>query len=211
MEKFDKLVHITDHLLGPEGCPWDREQTLKSIRSSLLEEACEVIDAINGEDDEHLVDELGDLFFNALFLSRLAEIEGRGSLDMVLAAITSKLIRRHPHVFGDVKIDGTQGVREQWEALKGEEKGHQKRKSAIDGIPKGLPALARAQKVLLQAKKRGFDVEEAVCGDSFGKRLLRLVWDTSKQDLEAEQELREETGALEESFRRWEEKMRPSD
>jgi tetrapyrrole methylase family protein/MazG family protein len=189
MKAFDTLVEITDTLLGPNGCPWDRAQTLKSIRYSLLEEACEVMDAIAEDDDAHLVDELGDLFFNALFLSRLAENEGRGSLQGVLEAIIDKLIRRHPHVFGEGKVADADSAKKQWEELKKLEPSHCSRKSAIDGIPKGLPALARAQKIVKKIERSAipFDYPKE---DSLGSKILELVLQANQMGVDSEQELR---------------------
>jgi tetrapyrrole methylase family protein/MazG family protein len=201
MKEFDKLVAITDHLLGPQGCPWDREQTLKSVRSSLLEEACEVIDAINQEEDEHLVEELGDLFFNAVFLSRLAQIEGRGTLQNILQAIENKLIRRHPHVFGDVEIKDSQSAKIQWEELKKKERGKELRKSALDGIPRELPALAKAQKMIKKIKrskiKFSFEAKSPL-----SDQLLKAVIEADEMGLDAEQELRDALIKLDESFRK---------
>lgn len=200
MKEFDRLLEITDTLLGPQGCPWDRAQTLKSIRSSLMEEASEVIDAINGDDDEHLVDELGDLFFNAVFLSRLAEIEQRGDLKKVLLAIEDKLVRRHPHVFGEAEVEGADGAKAQWEELKKLEKTHKERTSLLDGIPKGLGTLQRAQKIARKIKKSGipFHFPESA---GVGSKLFKLVLEAIDNNLGPEEELGEYLAAVEKAFR----------
>lgn len=101
MREFDELIEIIDRLLGPDGCPWDKEQTLQSLRSSVLEEVCEVIEAIDLNDNAHIKEELGDLFFNTIFLCKIAEKEKRFTVTEILKELNEKLIRRHPHVFGE--------------------------------------------------------------------------------------------------------------
>lgn len=145
---FQHLVEIFDQLLAPGGCPWDREQTMLSFRGSVVEEACELKEAIESDENVHICEELGDVFANAVFLSKLAEKEGRFRVDAPLKEICDKLIRRHPHVFGDSKVHDSAAVKEQWEQIKRTEKGKEHRKSALDSIPSGLHALSRAQKVL---------------------------------------------------------------
>lgn len=122
MEAFDRFVDVVDRLLGPGGCPWDREQTLLSMRKDLLEETNEVIEAVESGDSDHIAEELGDLFFNVVFLCRLAKKEGHTNIPQVLKGITEKLIRRHPHVFGDAKVESSEDVLKQWEAIKRDEK-----------------------------------------------------------------------------------------
>ena len=137
VEAFERLLEISDTLLGPKGCPWDREQTLVSMRESILEEACEVIEAIDEGSDVDLIEELGDLLYNVLFFCQLAQKENRFSTDAPISRLNEKLLARHPHVFGDRKLDDVEGVISQYEKIKKEEKSH--RESVMDGIPKGLP------------------------------------------------------------------------
>ena len=147
MASFDRLFEIMDALLGPEGCPWDREQTVESLRSTVLEETCELIEAIDLGDPYHMAEELGDLAFNVVFFCRLGEKQGLFTTEQMLEGICEKLIRRHPHVFADGDaIEDSEAVLEQWEKIKAEEK--EKRESALDGLPPQLPALLRAHKVL---------------------------------------------------------------
>lgn len=187
--EFNKLSEVLDRLLGPEGCPWDKEQTLMSLRPFVLEEACEVIEAIDSGDDENLVEELGDLLFNILFLCKLAEKEGRFTTDAMIKGITKKLIARHPHVFEGKKLETAEAVIQQWEQIKKEEKNE--RKSPLDGIPKGLPALARAYKVAGKMEQP-YDHGEPLFTDEKGLGLLlwTIVCQARKQKIHPETALR---------------------
>jgi len=201
MKEFNELLSVIDVLLGPGGCPWDREQTLTSMRADILEEVCELIEAIDIDHDPHIQEELGDLFFNVVFFCRLAEKEGRCDIIGVLQGITNKLIRRHPHVFGEEDIAHASEVLERWDQIKGEEK--PERKGLFDGIPKGLPALAKAQKMIKRLRKVGdtripkaslsFETEE-----DFAKGLLSLVVYAQEKGYDAEHALRKELSLLEE-------------
>ncbi len=159
-EEFLELLLVSDILMGPNGCPWDREQTLVSMRSSILEEACEVIEAVDEKNNQNLVEELGDLLYNVIFFCQLGEKENRFTLAEVIRTIREKLIQRHPHVFKDKKVKDSAEVLDQWERIKQEEK--KERESLMDGIPKGLPALSRAYKIAgkLQKKGKGIDLPE---------------------------------------------------
>ncbi len=207
MREFDELIEITDRLLGPGGCPWDREQTLQSLRSSVLEEVCEVIEAIDLNDNVHIQEELGDLFFNVVFLSKIAEKEKRFPMREVLKELNEKLIRRHPHVFGEgKKLDTVDELYEQWERIKKEEKGKETRKSVLDGISMHLPVLARAQKVLKRMKKAGYlsspQTDHSGIKDEkdLGEHLLSLVAFASDHGLDAEHALRKSLAHLEKDF-----------
>src|SRR5438067_2547243 len=150
------LGYITARLRGPGGCPWDREQTHASLTPYMIEEAYEAVDAIERADDADVVEELGDVLLQVVLHSQLAEEEGRFSLADVAEAVNSKLVRRHPHVFGDVTVSGSSEVLRNWERIKRAEKGEQRR-SALDGIPPALPALALAQAIGRKSAKLGFD------------------------------------------------------
>ncbi|CUI17086.1 MazG family protein [Candidatus Protochlamydia naegleriophila] len=208
MDDFKKLVTIIERLLAPDGCPWDREQTLHSMRSSLIEETYEVVEAIDLDDAEKMKEELGDLCFNVAFLSKLAEKEGRFSLQDVLQEIAEKLIRRHPHIFAEAKIGTADEVLKQWEAIKRKEKGENSVKSALDGIPKDLPSLARAQKVIKRFQKAGFEWQEASIPsqseDVFAQDLLDLIKRGVQNGLDAETALRKTLSQIEQQFRVWE-------
>ncbi len=153
---FTRLVELMQRLLAPDGCPWDREQTLSSIRKYCLEEAHEVADAIDSGDRDALREELGDLLLQIVFQAELGRKEGAFGPDDVVKGICDKLVRRHPHVFGDIQVDDAGQVLENWEALKLTEK---KRRTAglLGGVPRAMPALLRAQRVGEKVAHVGFD------------------------------------------------------
>ena len=151
---FTALVAIMRRLLAPDGCPWDREQSPASLRKYVLEEACEVIDAIDGGDRDHLREELGDLALQVVFLAELARGDGDFGPDDVMRGIVEKLVRRHPHVFADAEVSGTEHVLENWERIKAREKAG---RGVLDGVPRSLPALYRAQRMSEKVSRVGFD------------------------------------------------------
>lgn len=144
-------------LRGEGGCPWDREQTHESIRRNLLEEAYEVCEAIDERDPDHLREELGDLLMQILFHADIEEKAGRFTVDDVANDACKKLILRHPHVFGDTKVENSAQVLENWDAIKRVEKHQKTTGSAMDSVARSLPALWRAEKIQKKAKKAGFD------------------------------------------------------
>ena len=154
-----RLVEIMDRLLGPDGCPWDREQTLESLRPFLVEETYEVLDALVRDDAADHCEELGDLLMQIVFQAALRREAGAFDIDAVVAGISEKLIRRHPHVFASAEgVDTADKVLAQWDQIKAAEKadkGVEKRR-VLDGIPPG-PALVRAQKIGHRCGKVGFD------------------------------------------------------
>ena len=149
------LRHLVHRLRAPGGCPWDRKQTHQSLAKYILEEAYEVVDAIKNHGPEELSEELGDLLLQVFLQSELAEEAGDFQLNDVVERLTTKLIRRHPHVFGDVEVGGAADVEVNWEALKQAEKGE--RVSALDGVPRSLPALAMAAEFQKRMRKTGFE------------------------------------------------------
>jgi tetrapyrrole methylase family protein/MazG family protein len=155
---FTRLVEIMRRLRSPGGCPWDAEQTHESLKRYLLEECYEVIEAIDNRNDGLLKEELGDLMLQPLFHSAIAEERGAFDINDVIETICEKLVRRHPHVFGDQIIKDSEAQVANWEKIKKEEKGEE-RKSALSGVPPHLPALLRAQKVTEKAARVGFDWE----------------------------------------------------
>ncbi|HLU10811.1 MAG TPA: nucleoside triphosphate pyrophosphohydrolase [Oceanobacillus sp.] len=156
MSSFEQFQEIIAHLRAPEGCPWDRKQTHLSLRKYLLEEAHEVLEAIDAEDPDALREELGDLLLQVVLHTQIAIDDGEFRMGDVLSILNQKMIRRHPHVWGDVSVDGAQEVVANWDAIKQREKG-EKRKSLLDGVPKGLPALLQAHEYTAKAAKPGFD------------------------------------------------------
>lgn len=154
-ENLDKLIETVRVLRSPEGCEWDRAQTHKTLRPNMLEEAYEAVDAIDTGDMKHLKEELGDVLLQVLLHSQIADDEGVFNLDDVAKGLNEKLIHRHPHVFGDIKVNSTDEIIDNWDKLKKEEKPH--RKSAMDGISKSQSALMSAQKISKRAVKKGFE------------------------------------------------------
>ena len=154
---FRKLVELMADLRGPEGCPWDRKQTPESLKPFLVEECYEVIDALDEGKPDKIKEELGDLLFQIIFHARIAEERGHFSIDDVITAIHEKMTRRHPHVFGDEKLATDKEVLANWEEIKKKEKGHEDRKSILEGVPKELPSLLRAHRLQERAARVGFD------------------------------------------------------
>ncbi|NJK93496.1 MAG: nucleoside triphosphate pyrophosphohydrolase, partial [Blastochloris sp.] len=158
MKSMEELREIVARLRGPGGCPWDQEQTHESIRAQLLEECYEALEAIDEKNDELLKEELGDVLLHVVFHAQMAGERGVFDLDGVAKGISEKLVRRHPHVFGEDKLETSDQVLKRWDELKKLEK--PERKGALAGIPGSLPALMRAQEVQKKAAKVGFDWPE---------------------------------------------------
>jgi len=165
-----ELLAVLDRLRSPDGCPWDREQTSRSLIPYLLEETYEVIESIEGEDHRALMEELGDLLLHVLFQGAIAEEEGWFTLEECVAALTRKLVDRHPHVFGDAKAEGAFHAKQNWEAAKQQGKG---RGSRMDGVPRHLPALTRARRIQEKAAHVGFDWNT-----------VEPVWDKVQEELD---------------------------
>ncbi len=188
LRRLGELIAVVERLRGPDGCPWDREQTHASLRSTLLEEAYEVLAAIDGatadELRDELRDELGDVLLQVLMHAEIARQAGEFSLGDVADAVRDKLVRRHPHVFGSVVVSGSDEVVRNWEALKAAEYGRQ---SALDGVQRSLPALQWAWSLQKRAERVGFDwpdVDGAV--DKVGEEVAELRAAASVEEREAE-------------------------
>jgi MazG family protein len=153
---FDELVQLMQRLRGPDGCPWDRKQTLPSLKPFVIEESYEVVDAIDRDDRAALVEELGDFLLQAVFIAELTREEGSFDIYDAVTAIHDKLVRRHPHVFGDVEANDAEQVLVNWEKLKNEER-KAENKSVLSGVPQSLPALLRASRLTEKAARVGFD------------------------------------------------------
>jgi NTP pyrophosphatase (non-canonical NTP hydrolase) len=162
-QTFPRLVELMQRLLAPDGCPWDREQSFATLRRYVIEEACEVVDAIEGGDRGELRGELGDLLLQVVFQAELARAEGSFGPDDVVAAICDKLVRRHPHVFAGAPVEGTAEVLRNWERIKAAERAGKKKERAglLSGVPRSLPALMRAQRVGEKVARVGFDWPDA--------------------------------------------------
>lgn len=155
---FETLLDIMARLRGPGGCPWDREQTRESLKPFLIEEAYEVLEALNSGQREALLEELGDLMFQVVFHAQLALERGEFSMTDVLQHLVAKMTRRHPHVFGDRTVGSVREALSQWEAIKhAEGSASGKSRSMLDGVPRSLPALLRAQRLQAKAARVGFD------------------------------------------------------
>ena len=160
LDPIDKLRSIVQILRGPEGCPWDIEQTQKSLIPNILEEAYEAADAIRTGNKANILEELGDLLLQVVMQSEIASESQEFSLEDVANSISDKLIRRHPHVFGNDKIDDTNSVLQRWEEIKRAEKNGQE-KHILDGVTNGLPSLIKAHEIQKKVEKVGFDWPEA--------------------------------------------------
>ncbi len=156
-QSFDRLVAIMDRLRQPGGCPWDREQTLDTLAGYLLEEAYETVEAVHRRDSATLREELGDLLLQVVFMARIAREEGWFDADSVCEAISEKMVRRHPHVFGEREVADSAEVKRNWEDIKADERGHELERSALDGVPVALPGLLKAFRMTEKAAALGFD------------------------------------------------------
>jgi len=197
MKEFEELMNVARILNSEGGCPWDRKQTFDSLKPYILEEAYEALEALDEGNDEEIIEELGDLLYTVIFYAKVAEREKRFSLKHILGTLRKKLVRRHPHVFGDAKND-METIKSNWEKIKKEEK--KERKSPLDGIPKNLPLLMRAQKVLRQMKKHGIErgkVIGATREQELALRLLDIASEATIEDIDLESELRKILAPLE--------------
>jgi tetrapyrrole methylase family protein/MazG family protein len=160
---FEDFQQVIARLRAPDGCPWDREQTHLTLRAHLLEEAYEVLQALDEEDPEHLKEELGDLLLQIVLHAQIASEDQEFNMTDVLVGISQKLIRRHPHVFGELNLEDADAVIVNWEKIKAgerKERGEEKVKGMLDGIPLALPALTQADQIQRRAKRVGFDWQE---------------------------------------------------
>ena len=157
ISSFQDLIELMQKLRSKDGCPWDKEQSHASLKPHLVEEAYEVIDAIDSGDPDKLKEELADLFFHIIFHCQIAKEKGEFDIGSVMALCLDKMTRRHPHVFGDATAATPEEVLHQWEQIKKQEKGNEERKFIVDGLPKHLPALQKAQKLQKKVAKVGFD------------------------------------------------------
>jgi tetrapyrrole methylase family protein/MazG family protein len=200
LRKFDNFKAIIARLRGPDGCPWDREQTHQSLRENLLSECYEVLEALDNGEPEKLREELGDLLLQIVLQAQIAADSGEFEIGDVIKGITEKIIRRHPHIFGSKKVKDAAEVMHNWEALKREER--EEGASMLEGVPKGMPALAYAYEISRRAVRVGFewpDIEGVI------DKLLEEVREVNKAD--SQQEKAREFGDLLftlVNFARWE-------
>lgn len=204
MDGFSELIDVANTLNSPDGCPWDIVQTFESLRTYVIEEAHEVLEAVDKGDEEELIEELGDLFYTVVFYAKVAEREKKFTMRDIITRLKTKLIRRHPHVYGEASKEMEEIVKN-WEKIKGEEK--TERKSALDGIPKTLPSLLRAQKILKRIKKKGGPKREILPTteeEKMAKQLLQLVREANEKEIDLESAFRTLMGQEEDNFKQWE-------
>ncbi|WP_246946041.1 nucleoside triphosphate pyrophosphohydrolase [Bacillus pinisoli] len=172
-QEFNSLRSVIAALRGPDGCPWDQEQTHKSLKPFLLEETYEVLEAIDEEDDDHLVEELGDVLLQVMLHAQIGEDEGWFTIQDVIKGVTDKMIRRHPHVFGNQVAENAEDVTKLWDEMKYEENQRVREESLLDQIPKSLPGLLAAKEIQKKAAKVGFDWKE-----------VAPIWEKINEELE---------------------------
>ena len=229
--RLTRLVGLMQRLLAPDGCPWDREQTLPTLLPYLVEETYEVVDALVTNNVADHCEELGDLLLQVIFQAELRHAQGAFGIDEVIDGIVRKLIRRHPHVFGDVQANNAEEALASWAKLKAKEKAEKGKKGALDGIPRSAPALVRAMRAGEKAGAVGFDwpdvagvrdkvneelaeFDEACANkdrkamsDELGDLLFAVTNLARKLDLDAEHALREATDRFGRRFRHMEERL----
>lgn len=228
MTAFYELVDVMKKLRAPDGCPWDREQTLETLKKTLVEECYEVVEVMEDEKHEELKGELGDLLLQVIFQAEIMEEKKYFDIDDVCKEITEKLIRRHPHIFGDIKVSGSDEVLSNWEEIKKTEKLHKHRESVLDGIPHAMPPLEKAYKIQNKVKKFDFEPKsvenslERIDGnfsdfkkiieednkdkikEEYGKLLFSLVNLGKIMDIEPSEELRKENNRFQKRFKDYE-------
>lgn len=205
-----QVLEVMEALRAPDGCPWDREQDHQTLRWHAVEEVYELLDAIEAGDEHEMVEELGDLLLQVVFHARLGEERGAFDFDAVCRLLVEKLVRRHPHVFGDVKVRDVDQVWANWEKIKRAEKegSIRERKSALDGIPRRMPSLMRAQKLVKKATKAGLaDKAKAAKGgaasrSALGRQLFEIAQACQDQGWSAEELLRSEIRRREKDWRK---------
>ena len=180
MQEFDRLVEIVKRLRAPDGCPWDKKQTLYSLKDAIMEEKAELVDALDNKDIENIKEELGDVLLHVVFHSETASESGLFNIEDVAKGINEKLIRRHPHVFKDEHYETAEEVKVRWDKIKEEENKNKKMpESVLDKVPRNMPSLLQAEKLQKKASKYGFD------------------WDNAKQVFD---KLQEELNELKEAY-----------
>lgn len=228
MTAFYELVDVMKKLRAPDGCPWDREQTLETLKKTLVEECYEVVEVMEEEKHEELKGELGDLLLQVVFQAEIMEEKKYFDINDVCKEITEKLIRRHPHIFGDVKVSGSDEVLTNWEEIKKTEKLHKHRESVLDGIPHAMPPLEKAYKIQNKVKKFDFEpksVENSLeridvnfsdfkkiieednkdkIKEEYGKLLFSLVNLGKIMEIEPSEELRKENNRFQKRFKDYE-------
>lgn len=192
MHTFEDLLKLIDILLGPNGCPWDKEQTIFSLEKHLLEETHEVIETIDSKDFEHMKEELGDLLYALLFIAKLSQKEGHFTMEQVIDDLYKKYVNRHPHIFGDQKLKTSDEVVDKWEKIKSTEKLQGKKSSTF---PPTMPLLLKAQKIVKKINKKNknlsFQVSENDnAEEKAAKKILNVIVEAENQEINVEDGLR---------------------
>lgn len=201
MKEFKDLMEVADLLNSEKGCPWDLEQTFETLLPYVLEEAHEVLEAVDEGKDEDIIEELGDLFYTVVFYAKVAEREKRFTLKEILDTLRKKLVRRHPHVFGDAAND-METIKNNWEKIKKQEKSH--RKNPLDGIPKTLPILTRGQKVIRSMKKYGVESSAAISknrSEELAHQIFTLICEATIEEIDIESAVRKVISSMEKELR----------
>ena len=185
LSKFDALVEIIARLRAPDGCPWDKEQTHATLRGNLLSECYEVLEALDDEDSARLCEELGDLLLQITLHAQIARDSGEFEIDDVIKGIATKIVRRHPHIFGSTKVKDAEEVMHNWEELKREER--EEGASMLEGVPKSMPALAYAYEISRRAVRVGFEWED-IGGviDKLAEEIREIKDSASREEKEQE-------------------------
>lgn len=193
MKEFDDLIDVSDTLMGPNGCPWDHEQTLQSLQPYILEEAHEILEAIDNQKVEDIVEELGDLFYIIIFAAKIGEKENEFTLKQLIVQLKDKMIRRHPHVFSDTKCDTLEEIEKAWADVKKGEK-----KAGKNFLPPSMPLILKAQKVIRKCIKKNIPLPLEK-PEGIAQKFISLIYEAEKQKLDCEGEIRREISKLEKS------------
>jgi len=178
--QLERLLELVARLRGPDGCPWDREQSPATVKRYILEEAYEVIDAVDHHSPAHVSEELGDLLFMLIFLAHLYGEQGAFGLDEVLEGVAEKMIRRHPHVFANRRVDSSTQVKENWEEIKRQEQSNASLGAILNGLPRSLPALMRAHRFISRlVRTLHRPLSKGILLDEFDRTVVTLVQDAS--------------------------------
>lgn len=190
---FEDFIGIMEKLIAPDGCPWDRVQTHESLKRYMIEECYEAVEAINNRDSENLCEELGDVLLQVVFHALLAEKEGLFDINDVIDGVSKKMINRHRHIFGDVSANTPEEVLKSWDEIKKEEKGYTTAAQQLKSIPKSLPALIRAEKILSKAEKNG--ARQADMGEEWNQ-VLKLIEELKEEKNMLNEEKMDKIGNL---------------
>jgi len=192
MDDFNKLLDIANILLDENGCEWDKKQTFETLKKYFVEEVYELVDAIDEKNNYNILEELGDILYLIIFLSKLAQIQDKFTIKEVINCISDKLIRRHPHVFANKEINTIDDIVRNWEEIKNKEKDKANRKNIFDGLPKSLPTLIKAQKIIKTLKGNNLiqNKEKFLTQKDLENELFELMIKAVNSDLDIEEALK---------------------